>query len=187
VGCPSFGGQRTHFCPPADRWLSCRSPTVCRPPGKRHPVLSKWAARPSAVSAPTSAHGKRLGIAPFLKRSVLPDARCTPASARAVRPLAASEPVFARHRHHLRSSKHRALWIHRHRSSTLGVSSRRQFRWSTSGAQSSAPSDLPFRLAAESASEHNCSISSLPPNTRAVLPNPSFNLTRSGLRPPRAS
>jgi hypothetical protein len=159
AGCPSFGGQRTDFCPHATRW-------------------------PCADSQAFVAH-RRAYAAP---------------SARAVRPLAASEAVFARHRHHLRFPKHRALWNHRHRSSTFGGDSKRRFRWSASAperlsplAASSAPhpllchigSTVPScsRVPARAQSQYQFA----PLNTIAVLPNPSFNLTRSGLRPPRAS
>jgi hypothetical protein len=160
AGCPSFGGQRTDFCPFANPLPRCSLP--------RHLLFA--------------------------------EACCAHTSAWAVRPLAASEPVFARHRHHLRSPKHRALWKHRHRSSTFGGDSQRRFRWSVSG-----PERLPLRTASSTPRPVLCHIGSTipscsripvraqsqqqfaPSNTLAVLPNPSFNLTRSGLRPPRAS
>jgi hypothetical protein len=72
AGCPSFGGQRTDFCPRTTPW-------------------------PCATSQPFVAHGRA----------------CAQPSARAVRPLAASEPVFAHHRHHLSTSTYRAMWRHR--------------------------------------------------------------------------
>jgi putative GTP pyrophosphokinase len=98
---------------------------------------------------------------------------CTEPSARAVRPLAASEPAFAHHRHRLCASTHRAVWRHRPRSRSVALIRRlislaaaeyeRLPRFPAHSAPlrgACAPSDLPCCVAGIVISEHNRSIGS---------------------------
>jgi hypothetical protein len=157
AGCPSFGGQRTDFCPRATPW-------------------------PCAFSQPFVAHGRA----------------CAEPSARAVRPLAASEPAFAHHRHHLSTSKYRAVRRHRPRSRSCRPDSMPHFARQRP-ILSASPGPLPIRhrqaapvlhriyRSAWPASSFSSTIaaSARSSNQFAVLPNPSFNLTPSGwLRQP---
>jgi hypothetical protein len=159
VGCPSCGGQRTDFCP----------------------------------------RTTPLAVRQFIPLSFRHHARSAAPSARAVRPLAASEPAFAPHRHRLRTTRHRALWTHRPRSRAHRVQSACHFAgqqpfpvahpgsWSPRLPQVAPATHRTNRTSWLTGSRFPSTIQSPTRQTRAVLPNPSFNLTRSGLRPPRAS
>ena len=157
AGCPSFGGQRTDFCPRTPPW-------------------------PCAVSQAFVAHG----------------CACAGPSARAVRPLAASEPAFAHHRHHLSSSTFRAMLRHRPRSRSRRADSIPHFAGHLPNMSAYAGS-LPLQHRPAAPVPHRIYRSVWPassfPSTIAasarsftqftVLPNPSFNLTPSGwLRQP---
>jgi hypothetical protein len=159
VGCPSCGGQRTDFCP----------------------------------------RTTPLAVRQFIPLSFRHHARSAAPSARAVRPLAASEPAFAPHRHHLHPKPDRTSWPHRPRSRVRRFRSPRHFAgqqpfpsaqpgsWSPRLPQAAPAAHQTNRTLWLTRSRFPSTIQSPTRKTRAVLPNPSFNLTRSGLRPPRAS
>ena len=164
----------------------------------RHTPPSARAARPSAVSSPTSAHRQRLGLVQFPKRSRLTDARSRhrlrwlsvrwrPAS----RPLPTTATIYAHRRTARCGTTAPGQGANAPIQCVISLVSHRTWvptpvRCIFSTARSAcAPSDLSFCVASIVISQHNCGTNSF--NQFAVLPNPSFNLTRSGLRPPRAS
>jgi hypothetical protein len=132
--------------------------------------------------------------------SVTPHAFTQP-SAWAVRPLAASEPAFVRHRHQRFPSTRRPLWHHRHRSGHTAANPLRQFvrqhqdigtlriGWLPSASNLWSRGPVAPYPAHAGRRQRRCQIGRTvrSPSRTRVLPNPSFNLTRSGLRPPRAS